>query len=158
MPVVTIHAMPKWALPVIDEDPKDPVDPIDPDGPYSPEQQLTYLIGSWMPEIAAQAMDKIGLEGSTGSSDPDHVFVRFETMHAKTLNGPELYIVVSPMWQLHFTMNAGLDVRQVIAQALILKLNLRMSTVKNPTFDIDVDFMNGAGCSVNEEGRIIARW
>jgi hypothetical protein len=94
----------------------------------------------------------------TEKVEPSHVFVRFETMHALNLNGPELYIVVSPMWHDYHTDSSAKSIRDHLVPALVSTLKAWGGRIEKPIFDIDVDFMRGAGCSVDKQGVVIADW
>lgn len=151
MPVVIIKASPKWALPT-DVEPE--ADPIDPEGPYSAEQQLTYIIGTMLPRIVAYAVNMIK---GDGACDHNKVLVDFQSMHARAINAPDIWIVVTPMWRDHFEEKAR-TLRDLIATELTAALQRRLSTIPNPEFDVEIDFMNGAGCSVNKDGETVASW
>jgi len=150
MPVVAVHGDPRWCVPDVDEAPAFPNDAS------APQKKLTYLIVQQMPRIISDCMSRVG-----HPTTESEVFVRPARLHGRSINAPNIWITVSPMLRPDIEDTATLNyMRRLIVDAInsFLRNRLVHTDVRNPRYDVDFDFMHGCGCSVDEDGQIVAEW
>lgn len=140
MPIVTVTTARDWCPP----DDRD--DPLDPEGSFNARQQLTFMLGRAMPEIVAQA-----LSGLAFYTKPEEVVVEFVLSHGRSINTPDIRLVVSPMWSEDREQEQDAILEGIISRVnRFLFLRVTREEAQFPRCDIELIFLRGCGASTQK--------